>query len=629
MPDLPDDLAIHARAVTRVYKAKPHPVTALGGVDLDVEPGEFFGLLGPNGAGKTTLIKILTTLLLPTSGTARVAGFDVVHETAKIRRVINIVSGGEQSGYGLLTTREQLWMFSQFYGLTQRDGWKRVDELIEITGMTEQRDQKVRTLSTGQRQKLNFARGLLNDPWVLFLDEPTLGLDVAAARDLREHTIAWKAEAPGRTVLLTTHYMVEAEQLCDRIAIVDRGRILALGTPEELRRRVQAESIFRIELDQLPANGGLAAIGALPGVLSAVAADGDGDGHGEGAGSDRVALKVRLADDSALTSVVTAVAERGSHLVGLAKSEPSLEDVFVELVGRGFGDDDGKASLMTHYGTLAKTPREAAEWSTGRLIRVNLRAIVGRAYPRVIGLTREPSWVFFEILLPFLAVSAFVFVYRALDAPEEFIGFVVLGGAMTAFWLNVVWMMAAQFYWEKDQGNLELYFSAPMNLMSIMAGMAIGGLVMTSSRALAVIGIGAIVYGVNFDVQQPWLLGGVFFLTMIPLYGMGMLFASLFLMWGREAFHLAQLLQEPIYFLGGVNFPLAAIGPIAGADWPSCRWPSAWTRCASWPSRAATSQGCCRSGPRSPSWRSWASSSSSPRGSPCAISSSSPGARDA
>jgi len=336
---MPDEPAIYARGVTRVYKTKP-PVTALDGVDLDVAPGEYFGLLGPNGAGQTTFIKILTTLLLPTSGTAKVAGFDVVSETAKIRRVINMVAGGEQSGYGLLTLREQLWMFSQFYGLSYRDGWRRVDELIEITGLTEQKDQKVRTLSTGQRQKLNFARGLLNDPWVLFLDEPTLGLDVAAARDLREHTLSWKAAAPGRTLLLTTHYMVEAEQLCDRIAIVDRGRILALGTPEELRRRVQAESIFRIELDQMPANGGIAAIGALPGVLSAVLADEDGDA--EAAGADRVALKVALADDSALTSVVTAVAARGSNLVGLAKSEPSLEDVFVELVGRGFGDEDGK-----------------------------------------------------------------------------------------------------------------------------------------------------------------------------------------------------------------------------------------------------------------------------------------------
>ena len=220
---------------------------------------------------------------------------------------------------------------------------------------------------------------------------------------------------------------------------------------------------------------------------------------------------------------------------------------------------------MTAYGTtMATNPRDAAEWSRGRVIRSNLRAVFGRAYPRIIGLTREPSWLFFEIFLPFLAVSAFVFVYRALEAPEEYIGFVVLGGAMTAFWLNVVWMMAAQFFWEKDQGNLELYFTAPMNLMSILAGMAIGGLVMTSSRALAVIVIGSLLYGVTYDIQEPWLLVAVFFLTMIPLYGLGMLFASLFLMWGREANHLAELLQEPIYFLGGVNFPLAAIGPLAG-----------------------------------------------------------------
>jgi ABC-2 type transport system permease protein len=215
-------------------------------------------------------------------------------------------------------------------------------------------------------------------------------------------------------------------------------------------------------------------------------------------------------------------------------------------------------------GVAARNPREAADWTPGQVVRANIRAVFGRAYPRIIGLTREPSWIFFEIFLPFLAVSAFVFVYRALDAPEEFIGFVVIGGAMTSFWLNVVWMMAAQFFWEKDQGNLELYFTAPMHLMSILAGMAIGGLVMTSSRALAVIVIGSLLYGVTYQIEQPLLLVAVFVLTMIPLYGMGMLFASLFLLWGREAHHLAQLLQEPIYFLGGVNFPLRAIGPVAG-----------------------------------------------------------------
>ena len=195
--------------------------------------------------------------------------------------------------------------------------------------------------------------------------------------------------------------------------------------------------------------------------------------------------------------------------------------------------------MSGYRGTRAANAHEAADWSTGRVVANNLRSIMGRAFPRVIGLTREPSWIFFEILLPFLAVSAFVFVYRALEAPEEYIGFVVLGGAVTAFWLNVVWMMAAQFYWEKDQGNLELYFTAPMHLMSILAGMAIGGLVLTSSRAIAVIGIGSLLFGVTYDVRDPLALAAVFVLTMIPLYGMGMLFASLFLLWGREAFHLA------------------------------------------------------------------------------------------
>ena len=260
-PDLPP--AISVTGVRRVYATKPKPVVALDGVDLEVAPGEFFGLLGPNGAGKTTLIKILTTLLLPTSGDARIFGFDIATETKRIRRIMNMVAGGEQSGYGILTVREQLWMFSQFYGIGTRDGWKRTDELIEAVGLGEQRLQRVSTLSTGQRQKMNMARGLLNDPWILFLDEPTLGLDVAAARSIRELVLDWKGAVAGRTVLLTTHYMAEADELCERIAIVDHGRILAIGTPDELKKRVQRESIFRLELDSLDA--GIPALARLPG----------------------------------------------------------------------------------------------------------------------------------------------------------------------------------------------------------------------------------------------------------------------------------------------------------------------------------------------------------------------------
>jgi len=248
-----------------------------------------------------------------------------------VRERIAMVTGGEHSGYGLLTVREQLWMFSQFYGLAGREGWRRVDELIEAVGLAEQRLQRVSTLSTGQRQKMNMARGLLNDPWILFLDEPTLGLDVSAARGIRELILDWKAAVSGRTVLLTTHYMAEADELCERIAIVDRGRILAIGSPDELKRRVQRESIFRLEVDRL--DGGAGRLAHLPGVVSAsLAAEVDAE-------VQRVAVNLVLAEDGALGGVVSALAGLGSQILALRKSEPTLEDVFVELVGRGFSDD--------------------------------------------------------------------------------------------------------------------------------------------------------------------------------------------------------------------------------------------------------------------------------------------------
>jgi ABC-2 type transport system permease protein len=206
------------------------------------------------------------------------------------------------------------------------------------------------------------------------------------------------------------------------------------------------------------------------------------------------------------------------------------------------------------------SPQEAAAWSPRQILATDLRSIRGRAYPRMTGMFREKSWVFFEILLPFLATSAFVFVYRALQAPPEYIGFVVLGGAMTSFWLNVIWMMAQQLWWEKSQGNLELYFAAPMNIMSILFGMAFGGFVMASTRAITVLVISTTLYGVAFSVNQWFLLIAVFLLTLAALYGLGMVLASLFLMWGREAWHLTQLLVEPVYFVSGLNFPIGRLG---------------------------------------------------------------------
>jgi ABC-2 type transport system permease protein len=208
------------------------------------------------------------------------------------------------------------------------------------------------------------------------------------------------------------------------------------------------------------------------------------------------------------------------------------------------------------------SPQEAADWTPREQLLTDLRAVGGRAYPRISGLAREKSWLFFEILLPFLSTSAFVFVYRALEAPPEYIGFVVLGGAMTAFWLNVIWMMASQLYWEKSQGNLELYFASPMSIMSVLFGMALGGMVMSSTRAVIVLAIATLLYGVQFAVDQWVLLIVVFLLTLSALYGLGMIMASLFLMWGREAFHMTQLFTEPVCIVSGLNFPVARLGLI-------------------------------------------------------------------
>ncbi len=326
--------AIETRDLVRTYRVKrtaqnrtPTPVVALDGVSLEVPPGECFGLLGPNGAGKTTLIKVLVTLLLPTSGVAKVAGLDVVSRAQEVRERISMVSGGEHSGYGLLTVREQLWMFSQFYGLPTGPALARIDELLRVVGLYDERSRRVSALSSGMRQKMNLVRGLLPDPEILFLDEPTVGLDVGAARDIRAYIKEWIRAQPGRTILLTTHYMHEAEELCDRVAIIHQGRIIACDTPAALRLQATGGSYFVLTTEPLD---GAAWASTLPGVQRVDTRTLD----------DRSELQVQLADDGGIAGVVKALADRNRRIFSLQKIEPSLEDVFVQIVGRRLEDAD-------------------------------------------------------------------------------------------------------------------------------------------------------------------------------------------------------------------------------------------------------------------------------------------------
>ncbi len=190
--------------------------------------------------------------------------------------------------------------------------------------------------------------------------------------------------------------------------------------------------------------------------------------------------------------------------------------------------------------------------------RLFLASVIARSYPRIIGQQRETSWMLFDVLMPIGTMVAYVFVYRALRAPEEYIGFVVMGGAMTAFWMNILWSMSSQLYWEKEQGNLALYIMAPNSMMSILLGMALGGMVATTLRALVVTLAGTVLFGVTYQVSSFVQLFAVFILAMLALYGMGMMLASVFLLFGREAWHMANLAQEPIFLVSGFYFPITS-----------------------------------------------------------------------
>jgi len=321
--------AVEVKSLTRVFQPKKkegNMIKALDSVDLTIEKGELFGLLGPNGAGKTTLLKILSTLLLPTSGKAYVAGFDVENDLHAVRSRINMVSGGEISGYGLLTVRENLWMFSQFYGIKSKVAKAKIDELLIRFGMEDKRDAKVRTLSTGQRQKMNVIRGFVTNPEILFLDEPTLGLDVNASRQVRDFILEWVSKDEGRTVVLTTHYMAEADELCDRIAIIDDGKILACDTPTNLKRLVKTNTTLSLDVTMMKDVGGLSSIRGASNFTSSHTVD-----------NNMTNLRFVLEDESAVSDIVSEILAKGSKIVSLQKKEPTLEDVFIKLVGKGLG----------------------------------------------------------------------------------------------------------------------------------------------------------------------------------------------------------------------------------------------------------------------------------------------------
>ena len=291
---------------------------ALRGVSLSVEPGEIFGLLGPNGAGKTTLTKILSTLLLPTSGVAKVLGMDVVQQTEALRPRIGLVLGGERGLYTRISGRENLRYFADLYGVPISERDHRIEEVLARVGLTEAADRRVEEYSRGMKQKLHIARGIMHRPSVLFLDEPTIGLDPKSARETRK--LIRSLVSDGVTIFLTTHYMFEAEELCHRIAILSKGRLVGLDTVPGLRKLIGGDRTIEAE-DYGFEDGEVANLRSLPGVTK-VSSEEFGP-------LTRLTLRVQLDVPS-----VEAVTARLQNHGGLEVRErrTSLEDVYLDLV---------------------------------------------------------------------------------------------------------------------------------------------------------------------------------------------------------------------------------------------------------------------------------------------------------
>jgi ABC-2 type transport system ATP-binding protein len=315
---------IEARELRRTYKTstgtvrrKSLEVEAVRGVTFAVESGELFGLLGPNGAGKTTTIKMLITLLIPTSGSAQVLGYDVVKDAREVRRRIGYVFGGDRGLYDRLSGLDNLRYFAELYAVPPRTIRRRIGELLELVGLSGREHERVEGYSRGMRQRLHIARGLLHDPPVVFLDEPTIGVDPVGARELRA-TIAQLVEA-GKTVLLTTHYMFEADQLCNRIAVISKGEIVAEGTPADLKANVSEGGVVEIEVFGID-EPAIARLRAVDGVRSVGVEP-----------REQAQVLVVQTDGRELTHALLVPLD-GAQVGRVSVREPTLEDAYVELV---------------------------------------------------------------------------------------------------------------------------------------------------------------------------------------------------------------------------------------------------------------------------------------------------------
>jgi ABC-2 type transport system ATP-binding protein len=315
-----DEIAIKTENLTKKFG----DFTAVDHISFQVKKGEIFGFLGPNGAGKSTTIRMLCTLSRPTEGNAQVAGLDIIKDDSKVREHIGLVSE-KLIMYDRLTARENLRLFGHLYDISKETLEKRIDELLGFVRMTEWGDHQIRTFSTGMKQRINVIRALLNQPRILFLDEPTLGLDPQSTNEIRELTKKINKDR-GTTIILTTHMMTEADLLCDRIGIIDNGKIVALDSPANLKKTLSGKDISNIEIDVPNLTNDM--VDGLKALSSVKSVELEVDTH----------VKVKATGSDAFDNVIDLLRKKNGKIASIKNIEPTLEDVFLHITGHEVRD---------------------------------------------------------------------------------------------------------------------------------------------------------------------------------------------------------------------------------------------------------------------------------------------------
>jgi len=522
---------------------------AVDSVNLRVEKGEFFGLLGPNGAGKTTLIKMISTLTIPTSGTAKVAGYDIIKQERQVRNSIGLVGVGERIFYWRLTGMQNLLFFASLYNIPLKDAEARAEELLKMVGLYQFADTRYMNYSTGMQRKLAIVRALLTDAPILLLDEPSIGLDPISAKQVRDFLKNHVQAKMGKTILLTTHYMEEAEELCDRVAFMNRGRLAAVGTPRELKESMRTENAVVIELE----NGG-------PWVTEKLGLKGAWWNGVAGDPTGRGTLRVVVKSLEEVPDLIKALIDIGVKITQVKMEEPSLYDVFVKLAGTQI-QMEGPVQRVG-FGQRRERGRP----------RVGLRIVLEKLYSFVVirGFYVWISYktqVVFTVLGWLLPVFSYYFIgvmYKNAVAPSlaayggSYVSFMVVGVAFQGYVSSAFTTLSSRIRNEQLMGTLEYVLMSPTRLSSFLFYNAAWAFLLNSLNAGLILGVGVFLLGVSFSHADLAAAALALLLAILSNMGLGMASAGV-IMVTKQGDPISFLFTAISNLLSGVFFPISVL----------------------------------------------------------------------